>query len=213
MKPVTKLFATVILLAGMSMGTRAADNVLLEAEQFDSLGGWVVDQQLMDLMGSSYLLAHGLGEPVQDAETVTKFGKPGKYRVWVRTWDWVAPWKAPGAPGKFEVLLNGKALSPTFGTVGAEWHWQDGGMVDVGSEVKVALHDLTGFEGRCDAVLFCPDETFRAPNDLPTLTRFRRETLGLPDQPENGGHYDLVVVGGGIAGTSAAISAARHGLT
>jgi hypothetical protein len=38
--------------------------VLLEAEQFANLGGWVVDQQFMDQMGSPYLLAHGLGEPV-----------------------------------------------------------------------------------------------------------------------------------------------------
>ena len=32
-------------------------------------------------------------------------------------------------------------------------------------------------------------------------------------QPDDGGHYDLVIVGGGIAGTSAAVSAARLGLT
>jgi len=34
----------------------------------------------------------------------------------------------------------------------------------------------------------------------------------LADAPEDGGSYDLVVVGGGIAGTAAAISAARNGL-
>ena len=41
--------------------------VLVEAESAEDLGGWVVDQQFMDLMGSPYLLAHGLGEPVRDA--------------------------------------------------------------------------------------------------------------------------------------------------
>lgn len=46
--------------------------------------------------------AHGLGVPVKDAVTTAKFPAPGKYHVWVRTRDWVAPWKASGAPGKFQ---------------------------------------------------------------------------------------------------------------
>ncbi len=191
----------------------AADNVLLEAERFEQLGGWVVDQQIMDQMGSSYLLAHGLGEPVRDALTTAVFPSPGKYRVWVRTRDWVAPWKAPGTPGKFQVLLNGQPLRATFGTEGAAWHWQDGGTVKVGREATIALHDLTGFEGRCDAVLFCRDLHFQPPNELAALTQFRRAVLDLPEQPEAGGQFDLVVVGGGIAGSCAALSAARQGLT
>jgi hypothetical protein len=186
--------------------------VLLEAEQFAQIGGWVVDQQFMDQMGSPYLLAHGLGEPVRDAATTVQFPTAGKYRVWVRTRDWVAPWKAPGAPGRFKVLLNGKPLSATFGTEGAEWHWQDGGTAKLGREATVTLHDLTGFEGRCDAILFCRDLSFRPPNEALALAAFRRQALGLPEAPEDGGRYDLVVVGGGIAGTSAALSAARLGL-
>jgi hypothetical protein len=43
--------------------------------------------------------------------------------VFVRTKDWVARWNAPGTPGKFQVLLNGKALTETFGTKGAAWGW------------------------------------------------------------------------------------------
>lgn len=192
---------------------RAADLVLLEAENFKDCGGWVVDQQFMDQMGSPFLLAHGLGDPVRDAVTKARFPSAGKYRVWVRTRDWVAPWKAPGAPGKFQVLIDGKPLATTFGTEGAAWHWQDGGVVDVDREAKVTLHDLMGFEGRCDAVLFSRDLDFQPPNELTALTKLRRELLGLPEQPENGGSFDLVVVGGGIAGTSAALSAARLGLT
>jgi hypothetical protein len=163
-------------------------------------------------MGSSYLLAHGLGVPVKDAVTTVPVSSPGKYRVWVRTRDWVAPWNAPGAPGKFQVLINGKALPVTFGTEGAEWHWQDGGVIELSAETKVALHDLTGFEGRCDAILFSKEVGFNPPNELAALTRFRRAAQGLPDQPEEGGEFDLVVVGGGIAGACAALSAARNGL-
>lgn len=186
--------------------------ILIEAEEFDDIGGWDVDQQAMEQMGSAYLLAHGLGVPVKDAVTTMKAPSPGTYRVWVRTRDWVAPWKAAGAPGKFQLLVNGKALGQTFGTEGADWHWQNGGTVELGPEARVALHDLTGFEGRCDAVLFSKDPGFVPPNELAALTRFRRALLGLPEEPEEGGDYDFVIAGGGIAGCCAALSAARNGL-
>ncbi len=201
-----------LLVSGTDSIAAPAPRLLLEAEQFADLGGWDLDQQSTDVMGSSYLLAHGLGVPVKDAVTKARFPSPGTYRVWVRTRDWVAPWKASGAPGKFQVLVDGQPLSQTFGTKGENWSWQDGGMVEVQSEARVALHDLTGFEGRCDAVFFCQDTAFQPPNDLASLTVFRRAVLGLPERPEDGGTFDLIVVGGGIAGTSAAISAARNGL-
>lgn len=211
------LLVALCLAFGLSLATcgraaAAGANILLEAEQFDDLGGWDLDQQFIDQMGSSYLLAHGLGVPVRDARTTARLPAPGRYRVWVRTRDWVAPWKAPGAPGRFQVIIDGHPLPATFGTVGAEWFWQDGGVVELAGRATVALHDLTGFEGRCDAVLLAGDERFQPPNELASLTRFRRATLGLPEEPEDGGAFDLAVVGGGMAGTSAALSAARNGL-
>jgi hypothetical protein len=110
------------------------------------------------------------------------------------------------------VLVDGKPLSATVGTEGAAWHWQDGGTVKVSREAKVALHDLTGCEGRCDAIVFSRNSGFTPPNDLPALAALRRQALGLPEAPEDGGSYYLIIVGGGIAGTSAAMSAARLGL-
>jgi hypothetical protein len=191
----------------------SAQTVLLEAEQFASLGGWDLDQQAMDQMGSPYLLAHGLGVPVRDAVTRWEVPASGKYQVWVRTRDWVAPWKAPGAPGKFQVLFAGQPLPVTFGTEGAEWHWQSGGEVALESgPVEIALHDLTGFEGRCDALVLSADRGFVPPEDGEQLARWRREQLGLAGPPEAGGEFDLVVVGGGVAGTAAAVSGARNGL-
>lgn len=202
------------LIALLALGLSApAQNVLLEAESFAQTGGWVVDPQFMDLMGSPYLLAHGLGEPVADAKTKIKFPQPGTYRVWVRTKDWVAQWQAPGAPGRFQVCLDGKPLPTTFGTEGAQWHWQDGGLARFdAAQAEVTLHDLTGFEGRCDAILFARDPQFTPPNQEPAMSAFRRACLGLPEQPEAAGEFDLVVAGGGIAGTCAAIAAARLGL-
>jgi hypothetical protein len=196
--------------------------VLLEAEGFSQPGGWVVDQQSMDVMGSAFLLAHGMGEPVADAVTTLAFPKPGKYRLWVRTRDWAAPWKtadthpdmrAEGTPGIFQVLVNGKAVAVTFGNEGVAWHWQDGGVVEVAGETaQIALHDLTGFAGRCDALLFSPESgTNPPPNDLATLAPLRRTLLGLRENPEEAGEFDFVVIGGGAAGCCAAVSAARLG--
>jgi hypothetical protein len=190
-----------------------AQTILLEAEQFASLGGWDLDQQSMDQMGSPYLLAHGLGVPVKDATTQLDVGAGGQYQVWVRTRDWVAPWKVPGAPGKFQVIFNGKPLETVFGTEGAEWHWQNGGTVELANKVAVALHDLTGFEGRCDAIVLTKDSTFIPPNSDPEMSQFRRKLLAVEGPPSEGGAFDLVIVGGGVAGTSAAVSAARNGLT
>ncbi len=202
-----------VISMAVSAQSSAQQTVFVEAEMFTNHGGWELDQQAMEAMGSPYLLAHGLGIPVKDATTKVKFAEAGEYKVWVRTRDWVAPWKAPGAPGKFQVIVNNKALKPTFGTVGADWHWQPGGTVTIKKgENEIALHDLTGFEGRCDAIVFSKARGFTPPEETQSLKKFRFAMLGISEKPKDGGNYDFVVVGGGLAGTCAAISAARNGL-
>ena len=211
--------ASLFLLAGgisscIGKSRKESDEfVFIEAEQFADFGGWDLDQQSTEIIGSSYLLAHGLGRPVADATTKVRFPSAGTYRVWVRTRDWVAPWNAPGAPGKFQLLVNSKPLDKTFGTKGAAWDWHDGGVVNVSNTANIALHDLTGFEGRCDSILFCKDLNFKPSNELKALTAFRRKLLGLSDKPADGGAYDFAVIGGGFAGACAALSAARNGLS
>ncbi len=203
-----------LALALLALGCQIARGsvILVEAEGFADRGGWVIDQQSMDQMGSPYLLAHGLGEPVADATATVEIPKQGGYRVWVRTRDWVAAWQAPGAPGRFRLAVNGRVLDTLFGTEGAAWHWQAGGQVDLpAGSVKLALQDLTGFDGRCDAVLLSDDDGFQPPDEGAALETFRRQASGLPDVPVDAGEYDLVVVGGGMAGCCAAVSAARLG--
>ncbi|MEN6455496.1 MAG: FAD-dependent oxidoreductase [Prolixibacteraceae bacterium] len=208
-----KIILITFLLGAGLFGSRA-QTMLIEAESFSNKGAWVIDQQSMDQMGSPYLLAHGLGIPVQDAVTSVQIPKKGNYRVWVRTRDWVAPWGMPGNPGKFQVLLDKKPLETIFGTEGAEWHWQDGGTVSLNKgSMEIALHDLTGFAGRCDAIILTRDAGFIPPNENDELSWFRRHNLNLPGKPALVGDFDLVVVGGGMAGITAAVSAARLGCT
>ncbi len=188
-----------------------AADLLVEAESFEGRGGWQLDTQFIREMGSPYLLAHGLGRPVEDAVAQVKFPQPGKYRVFVRTKDWVARWQAPGQPGKFQLLINGQPLKETFGTRGDEWFWHDGGIVEIDEvSVQLALHDLTGFDGRCDAIYFSTEGT-APPNTSEPLADWRRKQLGLSAVASRREGYDLVVIGGGYAGMGAAISAARMG--
>jgi len=186
--------------------------IFIEAESFENLGGWKIDQQSMDVMGSAYVLAHGLGKPVADAVTTVQIPLAGKYRIWVRTRDWTAPWQVTGKPGRFQLSINDKFLDYTLGTQGSNWHWQDGGLIRLKKgKAKLQLHDLTGFNGRCDAIVLTKSKQFQPPNEQEALAKFRQKHLGLSKQPENAGAYDLVVVGGGMAGICTAVSAARLG--
>ena len=218
---------TVCFLACTAVAVAQNDLVFIEAETFAKKGGWVVDQQFIDIMGSSVLMAHGMGVPVADAETEVAFPSPGEYRVFVRTRNWVAPWTTEHAPGQFQLSINGKKIDTVFGTVSDPWHWQSGGTVTIsphpnplpegeGTKVKLALHDLTGFNGRLDAILFTKDRNYTPPEDKVAIDTIRRKVLGLTekatDAPEaKEGPFDFVVVGGGIAGMCSAISAARLG--
>ena len=41
--------------------------MLIEAESFSHLGGWLIETQSMPIIGSAYIMAHGMGIPVEDA--------------------------------------------------------------------------------------------------------------------------------------------------
>ena len=200
------------LLFLLSLGCVRAADLFVEAESFSNKGGWKVDQQFMDLMGSPYLLAHGMGVPVDDASTEVTFPEKGEYYVYVRTYNWTSPWKKGEGPGKFSLSVGGKKMTSPLGAEGSAWMWQIAGKVSVKNlKTVIKLHDLTGFDGRCDAIYFTTEVGKMPPSDVKELEAFRRQALGLPDEAPVAGEYDLVVVGAGIAGMSAAVSAARLG--
>ena len=186
------------------------NSILLLASQFEQYGGWVLDQQFFDLMGSTYLLAHGLGEPVADAVTVCQVAESARYNIFVRTRNWTRYWSDAQTPGVFEVFVDGQSVG-IFGNEESEWHWQRGLSVELAAgKHTVTVRDLTGFDGRFDAVLIT--QAASAPqNDLQSYKELRKQLLGLPTAPKSAGSFDFVVVGGGVAGMCAAIAAARTG--
>ena len=188
-----------------------SDSVLIEAESFQNLGGWKVDTQFIHIMGSPYLLAHGLGRPVAPAQTTVTLPAAGQWFVWVRTKNWVpGPWLAPG---QFKLSVNGRELPHVFGAGAGEWNWESGGAVKLASAtVLLSLVDLTGFDGRCDAIFLTRDGDAVPDNSSEPMNAWRHR-LGQVVELRDESVYDLVVVGGGIAGTSAAVAAARAGLS
>ena len=186
-----------------------AQTVLVEAESFDDPGGWVVDPQFVEQMGSPYLMAHGMGTPVEDATTRFQLKESGEYHIWVRSKNW-----APGdweAPGRFNLAVNGQKLPETLG-VTPGWSWEYAGKMMLQSgETEVKLIDLTGFNGRCDVIYFSIDNK-APPRDNSTLAAWRLKESNEVSSPEESLEFDLVVVGGGIAGCASAIAAAEQGL-
>lgn len=208
--------STALLVSHPLYGRAAASldkqSVLVETAHFKNLGGWMLDSQFENNLGFSYLLAHGLGQPVSDASAKIEFPSAGTYHVWALTKDWCpGDWESPG---KFQVSIDGKPLNETFGTQPG-WGWQSGGSVNISKDqlsTTIALKDLTGFEGRCSAIYFSKHKNDAPPIDSKDLAQWRRKKVGLSPTPIEQGKYDLVIVGGGISGCGAAIAADNLGI-
>jgi hypothetical protein len=197
-----KLMAIAAICVAATPSSSLANDVIVECEQFDDRGGWIVDSLFIDEMGSSYLLAHGVGKPVADAKTKVDVPEGGEYSVFVRTKNWTAPW-SDSAAGVFAVAVDGVELPSKVGTEGnGKWVWQKAGTVNLSAgRHELSIRDKTGFDGRCDAICLARGGT---PPDTP-----RWSASDAPDEVVNA---DLVVCGGGVAGVCAAISAARLGM-
>jgi hypothetical protein len=194
--------------AGTGGGGVMKSVIWLEAERFGDCGGWKNDPQFIDQMGSPYLLAVGLGTPVADAVTTADVPRAGKYRLWARTKDWMPAHH----PGRFQVLVSGKPCARTFGQSGkAGWRWEDGGAFELSGKVEVRLRDRTGYYARCDVVVLTNDLAWTPPADTAAIAALRERHGGVSRAVKDAGDYDVVVVGGGLAGCMAAVSAARNG--
>lgn len=181
----------------------------IDTEDFDDYGGWWMDTQFVPQMGSPYLMAAGLFEKVANAKTVVELPEAGKYRLWVRSKNWYGHGHAPGT---FNVLVNGTAAETTFGDAEQRvWLWEDGGVHELSGSVELQLEDLTGYYGRCDAIILTRDLEFTPKQEQADYLAFRKQFIA--DLPaKDMGHFDFIVVGGGVAGINAAIAAARGGV-
>lgn len=200
-------------LFGAERAALATNGILVEAASFAELGGWKLDTQHYQQMGGCYLLAHGMGKPVANARTAVKIPQADTWHIWVRSRNWCpGDWQAPG---RFKVHINGASLQPEFGAKGEKWHWQNGGAVEIASpgEVEIELEDLTGFDGRCDAIYLSREASPILPNDdLVELAAWKDRLGGRAGKDIEEQRFDVVIVGGGISGCGAALAAESQGL-
>ena len=210
---VTSLLAPSYLMGARPSSALSRSGVLVEASGFAELGGWKLDTQHYLQMGGNYLLAHGMGQPVQDANTTVNLPSAGTWHLWVRNRDWCkGDWESPG---RFQVWVDGKPVKGTFGQTDESWHWQKGGSIDIkkAGDIKVALKDLTGFDGRCDALYFTQEPNPVLPSkDLKELSDWKDEVTGRAKEKIEEFSFDVVIVGGGMSGCGAALAARSQGL-
>lgn len=197
-----------ILAAWLAANAGSQELIWIEAEQFQDHGGWTNDAQFVDLMGSPYLLASGLGAPVEDAVTAVTIPQAGPYRLWVRSKDWVPEHH----PGRFRIAIGGRSCQRQFGASGRSgWTWEDGGTHELSGQVELRLQDRTGYYARCDALVLAGDRDWTPPDDREAIAGLRARQGGVSRQTQQVGPFDVVVVGGGLAGCTAAVAAARLG--
>lgn len=203
-----RLYVMLVICLGICSSALAAAPVWLEAERFDDRGGWVRDAQFVDQMGSTYLLASGIGRPVADARTLVTLPGAGAYRLWARTKDWIPEHH----PGRFQILLADKPVDHVFGKNGERgWHWEDGGVHNLEAEITVTLRDLTGYYARCDVVVLAKDLDWTPPDDKNAIAGLREKHGGVSRTVKQMPPRQVVVIGGGLAGCTAAVAAARNG--
>lgn len=188
------------------------NNIFIEAEIFEEKGGWVVDTTSMETIHSAYLMAHGIGVPVDDAISHFEITDDSEYYIWSLTRDWTSVWNVKDSAGKYTIKIDEAELENVLGTNGKEWAWQLAGKVTLNKgRHTISLHDLTGFNGRCDAV-YITDSAEIPSSSISDIDEMRK-LYNWKEVSENTKKYDLVVVGGGIAGICTALAASRKGCT
>ena len=180
----------------------------LEAEEFSDYGTWIIDTQFVGKMGSAYLLGAGVTGTCANASTSLTVPRAGLWHAWVRTRDWIPEYH----PGRFALEIGGRRSSELGNSGKKGWCWQRAGAYELaagGTEVR--LVDLTGWFARCDAVLLTTDADYVPPDEAKANEEARIRFSGIAPERDRGA-YDVVIVGAGPGGTTAAIQSARTGV-
>ena len=129
---------------------RTAETILVEARGLRKSGRVVARHRLRALSARPISWLTDWGGRVPDATTSVGLPAAGKYGVQQRTKIGSRPWKAPGTPGAFRLVVNRQAAANAIGN-----RRREAGLairrrnrLARRRNILSALRDLTGFDGR-----------------------------------------------------------------
>ena len=176
--------------------------IWVDALDFEEKGGWKEDTQFVHLMGSGYLIAADEpGVPVADATVTVAIPQSGTYRIWIRDRNWLRPHN----PGTFCVMIDGKETGNVLGQLPSDaWLWEIAGDIELEAGTHtLSLHDLTGYFGRCASIILTTDMDYLPSREIHRIHADRARIKGMEPGIREGGHFDLIIAGGGPAGCPA----------
>ena len=186
------------------------EKIWIDASEFDNYGGFILETQFVREMGQAYLMANGVGEAVKPAEVTFHISEGGKYRLFIRTKNWCSEYKADGLVSEIDGIRS-KQVSGIMNV--RDWYFEVGGDFELlPGKHTLKIYDTCGWFARFSAVVMTNDYNFTPSRELSMLKRQRAEMKSIKNKPQDLGEYDLIVVGAGVGGIVAAISAARYGL-
>ncbi|WP_207515633.1 hypothetical protein [Longitalea luteola] len=142
----------IVIMLLICIHSKAQQSYLLEAEDFQFKGGWVVEHAGKAVSGERILRVMAGGKSkAADALTVVSIRQAGNYAVWTRSADY-----AGNRPGTrlCQLQVNEQTMEES-GKHGKEgYYWEKVGQVQLpAGEAVIRLIDSRGNFARCDAVL------------------------------------------------------------
>ncbi|MGM9634871.1 MAG: FAD-dependent oxidoreductase [Candidatus Avispirillum sp.] len=184
--------------------------IWIDAVDFSDYGGFAKETQFVREMGMPYLIADGVGKPVNPAATSFEVKQDGCYRFFVRTKNWLCDYAPDGIVLEVDGVKSEHicAKCHTYG-----WNFEIGAdfKLKKGSHT-LKVYDTDGWFGRFAAVIITNDYDFTPSPELSRIKKQRNKMKGIVPTVRDMGSFDLIVAGGGVAGVTAAITAARYGL-
>jgi hypothetical protein len=186
------------------------EKIWIDAAEFESYGGFLLETQFVREMGEAYLMANGVGEAVEPAGTTFFTAEEGYYRVHVRTKNWLCEYNPDGLVIEIDGIRSKHICAEAHIK---DWYFEIGGdfLLQKGKHT-LKIYDTLGWFARFASVVITNDYDFTPSKEIGMLMRQRAEIKHLDPTVKSMGDYELIVVGGGVGGVVTAITAARYGL-
>jgi len=183
--------------------------IWIDALEFENYGGFVRETQFVREMGQGYLIADGVGEPVSPARTVFYVSEDGMYRFFIRTKNWCTDY----APDGLQIVVDGIKSEHICGKMHSQgWYFEIAADFELTvGEHRLEILDTDGWFGRFSAIVITNDYNFYPSRDVKKLLEQRASIKGINSDISKE-EFEFIVVGGGVAGLTAAITAARYGV-